>query len=148
MRAIFLKRGNLQVSECIFLPFQTSLSFLFSVCHSENLARHWSLMCCGGKKTTCTWFRGGLATEAQDLVSLLVSPFCVTHPPAAPSAQPLTEQLGFGQAKDTDGRCWGAWWPKGLPPPRRPPTSNYIVAPRPSHRLPHGQWQQHWDWTL
>ena len=69
-------------------------------------------MCCGGKKTTCTRFRGGLATEAQDLVSLLVSPFCVTHPPAAPSAQPLTEQLGFGQAKDTDGRCWGAW-PKG-----------------------------------
>ena len=96
------------------------------------------------EKTTCTRFRGGLATEALDLVSLLVSPFCVTHPPAAPSAQPLTEQLGFGQAKDTDGRCWGAW-PKGLPPPRRPPTSNYIVAPRPSHRLPHGQWQQHWD---
>ena len=138
MRAIFLKRGNLQVSECIFLPFQTSLSFLFSVCHSENLAPEIFNNVLRREKTTYTRFRGGLATEALDLVSLLVSPFCVTHPPAAPSAQPLTEQLGFGQAKDTDGRCWGAW-PRGLPPPRRPPTSNYIVAPLPSHRLPHGQ---------
>ena len=93
-------------------------------------------MRCGKKalhRETRTQF-ARVVVEAPNLVSLEVDHSSLRPLPVAT----VTEQLGFGQAKDTDGRSWGAW-PKGLPPPRRPPTSNYIVAPPPSHGLPHGQ---------
>ena len=93
VRAIFLKRGNLQVFECV-LPLKslTHLSLSQSISLSLLESSTSVILNAEKKRFVSRHELDLLEWQWRNLVSL-EAPFCVTHP-SAPSGWPLTEQLG------------------------------------------------------